>query len=125
MARIRKTQGKKGVRYQAEVRLEGQSRTAAFRTQSEAIKWAGVVETEITKSKHPPPSQSKRKTVQDFMERYKASVISRQKDQRNPTRHADFWSERIGTLRLSRLNPAVLPVTLVSFGRVRRPWPFL
>lgn len=108
MARIRKRDGKKGVRYQAEVRLEGQSRTATFRTKSEALKWAGVIEAEITKGKHLPPPESKRKTVEDLMERYKDSVISRQKDQRNPTRHADFWIERIGSLRLNRLNPAIL-----------------
>jgi integrase len=42
------------------------------------------------------------------MERYKRTVIPRQKDQRNPTRHADFWIERAGNLKLSRLTPAVL-----------------
>ena len=42
MATIRKRVGPKGTRYMAVVRREGQSRTATFRTKSEAKKWAGI-----------------------------------------------------------------------------------
>ena len=108
MARIRKRAGKNGIRYQAEVRLEGQSRTATFRTKSEALKWAGVIEADITKGKHLPTVESKRKSVRDLMERYKETVIPRQKDQKNPTRHANFWIDRLGNMKLSRLSPAIL-----------------
>ena len=92
----------------AVVRREGQSRTATFRTKSEALKWAGLIEAEITKGKHLPPTESKRKSVRDLMTRYKEIVIPKQKDQRNPKRHADFWIDRLGDLKLSRLSPAVL-----------------
>ena len=42
------------------------------------------------------------------MVRYIETVIPTQKDQRNPKRHAEFWIEQIGDLRLNRLTPAVL-----------------
>lgn len=108
MAQIRQRVGKNGTRYMAVVRREGQSRTATFRTKSEALKWAGLIEAEITKGKHLPPTESKRKSVRNLMTRYIDTVIPNQKDQRNPKRHAMFWIERIGDLKLSRLNPAIL-----------------
>jgi hypothetical protein len=42
------------------------------------------------------------------MTRYKEIVIPSKKDQRNPKRQADFWIDRLGDLKLSRLSPAVL-----------------
>ena len=108
MAQIRKREGKNGTRYMAVVRREGQSRAATFRTKSEALKWAGLIEADITKGKHLPPTESKRKSVRDLMTRYKEIVIPKQKDQRNPKRHANFWIDRLGDLKLSRLSPAAL-----------------
>jgi hypothetical protein len=55
----------------AVVRREGQSRTATFRTKSEAKKWAGLIEAAITEGKHLPNREAKRKTVRDLLERYK------------------------------------------------------
>ncbi|MDA0706884.1 MAG: site-specific integrase [Proteobacteria bacterium] len=108
MSQIRKREGKGGTRYMAVVRREGQSRSATFRAKSEALKWAGLIEADITKGKHLPPTESKRKSVRDLMTRYKEIVIPKQKDQTNPTRHAEHWIERLGDLKLSRLSPAVL-----------------
>ena len=108
MAQIRERKGKRGTRYMAVVRLEGQCRTATFGTKSEARKWAKVIESEIIKGKHLPPTESKRKSVRDLMQRYIDTVIPGQKDQRNPTRHAEYWIERLGDLKLNRLSPAVL-----------------
>ena len=108
MAQIRQRKGKNGVRYMAVVRLEGQSRSATFGTKTEAQKWSKLIESEIIKGKHLPPTESKRKSVRDLMNRYIDIVIPNQKDQRNPKRHAEFWIERIGDLKLSRLSPAVL-----------------
>ena len=84
------------------------ARTATFRTKTEARKWARRIEVAIDQGKHLPPTESKRKSVRDLMERYKTTVIPRQKDQVNPIRHANFWIERLGELKLSRLNRAVL-----------------
>ena len=108
MAQIRQRKGKNGVRYMAVVRLEGQSRSATFETKTEAQKWSKLIESEIIRGKHLPPTESKRNSVRDLMNRYIDIVIPNQKDQRNPKRHAKFWIERIGDLKLSRLSPAVL-----------------
>ncbi len=92
----------------AVVRREGHSRTATFRTKSEALKWAKKIEVAIDQGKHLPPAESKRRTVRQLLERYKETVIPRQKDQVNPTRHANFWIEQLGDLKLNRLTRAVL-----------------
>lgn len=108
MAQIRKRKGKKGVTYMAVVRREGTQRAATFRTKSEAKKWAGVIEAEITKGKHLPPAESKKRSVRDLMTRYIETVVPRKKDQLNPKRHAKFWADRLGDLRLNRVTSAVL-----------------
>ena len=79
MATIRKRVGPKGTRYMAVVRCEGQSCTATFRTKSEAKKWAGITEAEITKGKHLPNPEAKRRTVRDLLERYKRSEIPKKR----------------------------------------------
>jgi len=106
VATIRKRDGPKGIRYNAIVRREGQSCSATFRTKSEALKWAGVIEAEITQGKHLPNPESKRRTVRDLLERYKRTEIPRKRDQRNATRYANFWVDRIGNLKLARLSRA-------------------
>ncbi len=95
MATIRKRSGPKGTRYMAVVRRDGQSSTATFRTKSEAKKWAGVVEAEITKGKHLPNPEARRRTVRDLLERYKRTEIPKKRDLRNPVRYANFWIDRI------------------------------
>lgn len=121
MAQIRKRQGKSGTRYMAVVRREGQARTATFRTKSEVVKWAGLIEAEITKGKHLPSMESKRRSVRDLMTRYKETVIPKQKDQRNPKRHADYWIDRLGNLKLSRLSPAILVEARDELTRDKAP----
>ncbi len=106
MATIRKRVGPKGTRYMAVVRREGHSRTATFRTKSEARKWAEVIEATITKGKHLPNPEAKRRTVRDLLERYKRSEIPKKRDRRNPERYANFWIDRIGNLKLARLTRA-------------------
>jgi hypothetical protein len=75
MAQIRERKGKNGVRYMAIVRLEGQSRSATFGTKTEAQKWAKLIESEIIKGRHLPPTESKRKSVRYLMTRYVEIVI--------------------------------------------------
>ena len=108
MATIRKRVGPKGTRYMAIVRREGQSSTATFRTKSEARKWSEITEAAITQGKHLPNPEAKRRTVRELLERYKRSEIPRKRDQAKPTQYANFWIDRIGNLKLVRLNPATL-----------------
>ena len=46
MARIRKREGATGTKYQVEVRLEGEGRSATFGTKTEAQKWAKLIESD-------------------------------------------------------------------------------
>ena len=121
MAQIRERKGKTGVRYMAVVRLEGQSRTATFTTKSQARKWAKVIEADIITGKHLPPTESKKRSVADLMMRYIETVIPNQKDQRNPTRHAEFWIERAGDLKLNRLTPSVVVEARDDLSRSKAP----
>jgi integrase len=121
MARIRKREIKSGVRYQVEVRREGQCRSATFRTKSEALKWAKSIEVSIDQGKHLPPAESKRKTVRQLLERYKETAIPKQKDHVNPSRHADFWIDRLGELKLSRLNRAILVQVRDELAKEKAP----
>jgi len=121
MATVRTRIGPKGTRYMAVVRREGQSRTATFRTKSEAKKWAGITEAAITQGKHLPSPEAKRRTVRDLLERYKRSEIPKKRDQASPTRYANFWIERIGDLRLARLNRAKLVEIRDELAEIRSP----
>ena len=121
MATIRKRVGPQGTRYMAVVRREGQSCTATFRTKSEAKKWAGINEAAITQGKHLPSPEAKRRTVRDLLERYKRSEIPKKRDQASPTRYANFWIERIGDLRLARLNRAKIVEIRDELAEIRSP----
>ena len=121
MATIRKREGAKGARYQALVRLDGVVRTSTFRTKSEAKAWARKAETSITEGKHVPTTESKRRTVRDLLERYKKSVIPKQRDQRNPMRYADFWIGRIGEKKLFKLSRATLVAVRDELAEERAP----
>lgn len=121
MSTIRKRVGPKGTRYMAVIRLEGHSRTATFRTKSEAKKWANIVEATISQGKHLPNPEAKRKTVRDLLERYKRTEIPKKGDQANPSRYVDFWIERVGSLKLSRLTPAKLVEIRDELGETKSP----
>jgi len=108
MARIRERESKKGKRYTAEVRWEGENRTQTFSTRTAAKEWAKRMEAAISDGKHAPTAEEKRRTVKQLLERYKKSEVPKKSDQRNPTRLADFWINRIGSTRLYRLTPSLI-----------------
>ncbi|MCH7502176.1 MAG: site-specific integrase [Proteobacteria bacterium] len=109
MAYFRKRHGKKGVRWQAVIRKGGRrSQVATFRTKGEAEEWANQIELAISKGSFLPTYEAKRRTVRDLLQRYKETEIPKKKDQVNPTRHADFWIQRLGDLKLFELSRAAI-----------------
>ena len=108
MARFRNRPGKNGDRWTAEVRWEGQIRSATFNTKTAAKNWAKRLESDISDGKHTPSAEEKRRTVKDLLERYKKTEIPKKGDQVNPIRHADFWIERIGKRRLPAFTPSII-----------------
>ncbi|MEL6949133.1 MAG: site-specific integrase [Pseudomonadota bacterium] len=103
MATIRKREGKRGVRWQAGVRRDGKVQWASFRTKGEAQQWARERETAIDQGRYFETPEARRRTLGDVMDRYLAEVVPQKRDQRNPTRHAAFWKERLGNVALYRL----------------------
>ena len=109
MATIRKRPGKRGVRWQAIVRIGGHlTQRETFSTKTAAQNWARSTEAAIVDGKRFPTREAKRRTVRDLLERYKKSEIPKKGDTDNPTRQADFWIDRLGNLRLFQLSPAVV-----------------
>ncbi len=109
MATIRKRPGVRGVRWQAIVRIGGHpTQRETFSTKTAAQNWARTTETAIVDGRRFPNREAKRRTVRDLLERYKTSEIPKKGDKDNPTRQADFWSNRLGDLRLFQLSPAVV-----------------
>ena len=121
MARFRNRPGKGGNRWTAEVRWEGQIRTATFNTKTAAKQWAKKVETDISEGVHTPTAESKRRSVRDLLERYKENVIPTKRDQANPRRYADFWIERLGQIRLHKLTRAVVVEVRDELAKTKGP----
>jgi len=122
MAYFRKRQGKKGTRWQAVIRRGGRrSQVATFRTKGEAEEWARGIETAISKGGYLPTYEAKRRTVKDLLERYKDTEIPKKKDQVNPKRHADFWIDRLGDLKLFELSRAPIVEVRDELAKDRAP----
>ena len=109
MATIRKRPGKRGVRWQAIVRIGGHpTQRETFSTKTAAQSWARTTESAIVDGRRFPTREAKRRTVRDLLERYKTSEVPKKGDTDNPTRQADYWISRLGDLRLFQLSPAVI-----------------
>jgi integrase len=122
MAYFRKRKGKKGITWQAVIRMGGcRPQSATFRTKGEAEDWARETETAISKGKYLPSFEAKRRTVKDLLERYKQSEIPKKKDQANPTRQADFWIDRLGELKLFQLTRSAVVEVRDELAKERAP----
>jgi integrase len=122
MAYFRKRKGKKGTRWQAVIRMGGRrSQVSTFRTKGEAEEWARGIETAISKGGYLPTYEAKRRTVKDLLERYKETEIPKKKDQVNPERHADFWIDRLGNLKLFELTRAAIVEVRDELAKDRAP----
>ncbi len=121
MARFRNRPGKNGNRWTAEVRWEGQIRSATFSSKTAAKIWAKKVESDISDGKHTPTAEAKRRTVRDLLERYKENVIPTKRDQANPRRYADFWTDRLGQMRLHKLTRAVVVEVRDELAKTKGP----
>jgi len=122
MAYFRKRQGKKGIRWQAVIRMGGRrTQVATFRTKGEAEEWSRGIETAISKGSYLPTYEAKRRTVKDLLERYKETEIPKKKDRVNPARHADFWIDRLGDLKLFELSRAAIVEVRDELAKERAP----
>lgn len=100
---------RKTVRWQAVVRRQNApSQTKTFDTKEEAKAWAADIESAINRGAYLPNHEAKRRTVKDLLDRYKENEIPKKGDRVNPTRHANFWIERLGHYKLQTLSRALI-----------------
>jgi len=118
MAMIRKRVGKKKgkdgtvrqtVSWQAVVRRgDHPTLSKTFKTRREAEVWETSIEDAINKDEYLPSQESKRRTAREMLERYRKYELPKKRDQRNYTRHLDFWIERIGHYKISAISRAMI-----------------
>ena len=122
MAYFRKRKGKRGITWQAVIRTGGRKpQVATFRTKGEAEDWAREIETAISKGGYLLSYEAKRRTVKDLLERYKETEIPKKKDQKNPSRQAEFWIKRLGDLRLLELTRSAVVEVRDELAKERAP----
>jgi integrase len=111
MATISERPSKDGkIRYLVRVRVRGHPpRTATFRRKRDATRWAQKTESEIRERRHFGSAEARRHTVAEMLDRYEdtASTLAPSTWRRRAPR-IKWWRERIGTLLLSDLTPAVV-----------------
>lgn len=125
MATIDRRKGKNGITYRARVRVRGHTVAASFRRKTDALDWARQIETDLKRGKLVPSSQALRRTFSDMVERYLDEVLPAKrhnKDQKNPTRHLNWWRRQLGRLPLVDITPDVISRRLRELvnGRTRR-----
>ncbi len=93
--------------YRAKVRLRGfEPVSATFRRLTDAKTWAAQTETELKANRY--FGASKRHTVADLIDRYKAEGMKHLKSTRAVEQRLDIWRDRIGHLRLADLSVSTI-----------------
>jgi integrase len=105
MAAIRK----RGKRYHVQVRITGYpSRTASFKTEREAKRWAATVEAEMIEGRHFRSAQSRRRTLKQAIERYLEDVVPEKRDGEMHRTCGAWWKEQLGDEKLAFVTPELV-----------------
>jgi integrase len=99
------------ITYRANVRLKGYPKQeATFRRLSDAKRWGAKVEAQIRDGQYFPENLSKKRTLNELIERYERDVIptKRASTGHSQQKHLDWWKERIGIYTMDRITPALL-----------------
>ncbi len=99
------------VRYQAFVRLRGHPREiATFRRRRDAERWIAHTEHEIREHRHFGTSEARRRTLAELVDRYlqDALPLLAESDRRGRTRQLNWWVDRLGTLKVADVTPALI-----------------
>lgn len=98
------------VSYRAKVRLKGHPpEHATFKRKTDATKWAHSVEAAMREGRYFKTAEAKKHTFADLVDRYLKEVLpDRPKNAANTQRHLQFWKQKLGTLPLADITPALL-----------------
>lgn len=111
MATIRERKTKNGeIRYQAQVRIKGfPPQNATFKRKTDAKRWVQQTESAIHEGRNFNTSQSKRRTVNELIDRYTHEVLpTKPKSEKAQTRQLNWWKSELGHRSLANINPALL-----------------
>jgi integrase len=106
MASIRKYQGARGVRYQAQVRKAGQPPLSkTFSTKKSAQDWAREMERDADLGHALPGAEARRRTVKYLLDHVMKTDTGRD---RSRGERMLWWNEQIGHLKLAEVNKGVI-----------------
>ena len=96
--------------YRAKVRLKGYpTEHATFKRKTDATRWANGIEAAMREGRYFKTAEAKRHTFADLVDRYLKEVLpDRPKNAANTLRHLKFWNQKLGTLALADITPALL-----------------
>lgn len=109
-ANIRKRQGRKGITYQAQIRLAGRKPTSAtFPTLKEAKAWLKEHEHEVRQGKYWRHSAAYSHTLSELLQRYREShKFTDRKDNYTAGLQLDFWKDELGEMLIGDVDPATI-----------------
>ena len=84
------------------------SRTASFPTRRQAERWAKTVEAEMIEGKHFRGIEARRRTLGGAIDRYIAEELPKKADARTRRIRLLWWKEKLGSLKLAEVTPAIL-----------------
>ncbi len=111
MATIEKRQEKDGtISYRVKIRLKGHpTETATFERRTDARIWAQQTEAAIREGRYFKVYESKRRTLEDLIARYKLEELPKlRSDQNKRESHLAWWSAKLGRYHLKDITPAML-----------------
>ena len=111
MATISKHLGKRRTTFKVRIRKPGSPTvTRTFSSRSLAEKWARKTELAIEESNFFDQDVSRAHTINDLVDRYIREDLERlsESDQGVRSHQLEWWKDRIGTLTLNRITPALI-----------------
>ena len=123
MATLKKRKAKDGtVTWQAVIRRTGYPTQAkTFPTKQQAEDWASDIERDIRDRRIDPKALAERKTLSAGITLYLEKEAPKMKSEKDVRRLCTWWSNKIGRITLSELNPVMVAECLNSLS-LERPY---
>lgn len=124
MAYIEKRTSKDGtVSYRALVRIKGHpTESATFPQKKKAEEWAQQTEVAIKNGKYAITQESKRRTLGELIDKYKAEVLSKkQKVPKYVFNHFDVWKKLLGKYSLIAIKSDIITKALNEIAAIPTP----
>ena len=98
------------ISYRAQIRVRGKSESATFPVKSEAVEWAGKIETAIREGKHFPHAAARRTTFDALAKSYVENALYDMDEKQRATRvqQVTWWSEQFKGRTVVEITPEVI-----------------